>query len=112
MPDQPSAEDPGVPRWAFVGGVFALVAIALEIWGNWGTGADPRPPMSWLVPSGWPMAIRVAWWLLAAAGTVVANRGLAVATGRSRRVATAVTALPFIAFAVGIAVGAEWTTWH
>lgn len=73
MPDQPFVEEPGVPRWAFVGGVFALAAIALEVWGSWGTGADPR---------------------------------------RCRRVATAVTALPFVAFAVGIAVGAAWTTWH
>lgn len=112
MPDQACVPDRGVPRSAFLGGAIALVAVVLEVWGSWGVGADPRPPLSWLVPSGWPMPVRVTWWLVAAAGTVAANRGLAVATGRPRRVATVVTALPFIAFAVGIATGAEWATWH
>lgn len=101
-----------IPGSAFVGGAIAFVAVALEVWGSWGTGVDVTPPRSWFVPSGWPVALRVTWWLAAAVGVYLANRGLARSTGRSRHVITALTVVPFVAFAVGIAVGAEWATWH
>lgn len=109
--DDPDEGD-ALPRAALVGGAVALMAIVLELWGSWGTGADLAPPASWLVPSGWPTALRVAWWLAATAGVFVANRGLARVTGRPRRLATGVAVLPFLVFALGIATGAEWATWH
>jgi hypothetical protein len=101
-----------IPSSAFVGGAVAFIAVTLEVWGSWGTGADVAPPRSWFVASGWPVALRVSWWLVAAVGVHLANRGLARATGRSRRVITGVTVVPFVAFAFGIAIGAEWATWH
>lgn len=108
----PPDEGGALPRSALVGGGFALFAVALEMWGSWGTGATPQPPASWLVPSGWPTAVRVGWWLVATLGVFLANRGLARATGRPRVVATTVTVLLFLGFAVSIALGAEWATWH
>jgi len=101
-----------IPGSAFIGGGIAFIAVALEVWGSWGTGADVAPPRSWFVPSGWPVPVRVSWWLLAAIGVFLANRGLSRATGRPRRLITVLTVVPFVAFAIGIATGAEWATWH
>lgn len=113
MAHETAADEGGaLPRAALVGGIIALVAVLLEMWGSWGTGAEPTPPASWFVPSGWPTFLRVAWWLAATTGVFLANRGLARVTHRPRRLATAVAVLPFLAFTLGIAAGAEWATWH
>lgn len=111
-PHRSSPEGGALPRAALVGGAVALLAVVLELWGSWGTGATARPPASWLVASGWPTPVRVAWWVAATVGVFLANRGLARAAGRPRRLATAVAVLPFLAFSLGIAFGAEWATWH
>lgn len=101
-----------LPPFALMGGAFALLAIGLEVWSSWGTGARVDPPMSWLVATGWPTPVRVVWWAAATGGVLLANRGLARATGTRRRAMTVLAVAPFLAFTVGIAVGAEWATWH
>lgn len=105
-------DESALPWVAVGGGLLALVAILLEVWGSWGTGANPRPPASWLVPSGWPVALRVAWWSAATVGVYLANRGLARLTHRPRRVVTTLSVLLFLGFTLGVATGAEWATWH
>lgn len=101
-----------LPRIALLGGLLALIAVGLEVWGSWGTGARTDPPAAWLVASGWPTPVRIVWWSAATVGAFLANRGLAHVTGSPRRVATALAVLPFAAFTIGIAIGAEWATWH
>lgn len=101
-----------LPRTALWGGGMALFAVALELWGSWGTGASTSAPASWFVAAGWPTPLRVLWWTLATVGVFTANRGLAHVMGSSRRVATALAVLPFAVFTLGIALGAEWSTWH
>lgn len=111
-PDPAPGTDGVLPRAALAGGGLAALAVALEVWGSWGVGASAEPPGSWLVASGWPTPLRVTWWLAASVGVYLANRGLARVTHRPRRLATTVAVLPFVAFALGIATGAEWATWH
>lgn len=101
-----------LPRSALLGGSVALLAVVLELWGSWSTGASTSAPASWFVAPGWPTPVRVVWWAIATVGVFAANRGLAHTTGSSRRVATAAAVVPFMAFTIGIALGAEWSTWH
>lgn len=101
-----------VPRAALWGGAVALLAVVLELWGSWGTGASTSAPASWFVASGWPAPLRVLWWTIATVGVFAANRGLAHMAGSPRRVSTAVAVAPFVTFTIGIALGAEWATWH
>lgn len=101
-----------LPGWALAGGAVTLLAVALEFAGNvWGISPTSSYP-GWLTPIAWPTVVRVGWWLLAAVGTVAVNRGLARMTGQPRILRTVAVAVPFVAFAAGIAVGAEWATWH
>ena len=106
------SDDAPLPRSALLGGAVALLAVGLEVWASWRTGARVDPPLSWLVASGWPTPLRVVWWTAATVGVVMANRGLARMTGSPRRLATTLAAVPFATFTLGIAIGAEWATWH
>jgi hypothetical protein len=108
----PQAPDRALPAWALWGAGFTLLAVALEFLGSIVGDSPSTGYPGWLVPIAWPTAVRVLWWVAAAVGAVALNRGLARATGHPRRLATVVTALPFLGFALGIALGAEWATWH
>jgi hypothetical protein len=88
-----------------------MAAVVLEITG----GANANSPVSgWahLVPLSWPQWARVAWWLVVAGAAAVFRLGLRRVGMPARRLADAVAVAPFLAFAGGIAVGAEWATWH
>ena len=86
-------------------------AIALEIVG----GANANSPVaSWgdLFPIAWPPALRVVWWILVAGAALGFRVGLADVGAKPNRVVTALIVAPFLAFAAGIAIGADWATWH
>lgn len=101
-----------LPLSALAGGGFTLLAVTLEVLGSvLGDGVRTTYP-GWLVPIAWPTTVRVVWWLVAAAGAVVANRGLARVTGRPRPVRTVVAAVPFVGFAAAIALDLPVATWH
>jgi hypothetical protein len=54
----------------------------------------------------------VGWWLLVA-GAAAGHRTLLQGTRGARpRVMAGLAASPFVVFAAGVAVGAEWATWH
>lgn len=104
---------PPLSLWALGGGAFALLAVGLELLGSLlGTAPTTAYP-GWLVPVGWPTALRAGWWLLAAVGAGAAVAELTAPRSRTARMAgTALAVLPFAAFAVGVALGAPWATWH
>jgi len=102
----------GLPGWALAGAAITVLAIVLEVAGNVFAGGVTSGYPGWLVTIAWPTPLRVLWWLAAAAGSIAWNVGIARANGRSRRLVTVITATPYVAFAVGVAVGAEWSTWH
>lgn len=95
--------------------LFVLFAVGIE--GLSGYNANSPLP-GWLegregiVPSTWPVAARVGWWLAVAAAAAGFRVLLARAGARPRRWVTLLVVAPFVGFAVGIAAGAEWTTWH
>ena len=101
-------------RWLAVAGGCAFIVVAaltLEaLAGQWANSAGP----GWasLVPLTWPRAGRVAWWCavaIAAGGFRLALARLGI---RQHALAVAVSVLPFVVFAGGIAAGASWATWH
>jgi hypothetical protein len=55
------------------------------------------------------------WWALAvmgSAGYVVLAVVLEVLGHRQRPIAVVASVVPFLVFAAGIAIGADWATWH
>lgn len=101
-----------VPWWGLGAAAFALLAVMAELvasaWAN-----SPAP--AWaeaIAPLGWPTAVRVVWWLAVAAATAAFHLGLVKAGEGPRPVIAVLTTGMFVGFAIGIAVGAEWATWH
>lgn len=97
---------------AVLAGGFVLLAVALEVVG--GLGANSPVP-AWaerVVPLAWPQPARVVWWL----GVAGAAATFRVMLGRAgippRRGVTLLTVAPFVVFAVGVATGTDWATWH
>ena len=90
---------------------FAAGAVILEvISGQYANSAVP----GWArwVPLAWPQPLRVAWWLVAAAGAAGFRWSLHRIGLRPNRVVTVCIVVPFLAFAAGIGAGADWATWH
>lgn len=98
--------------WALAGGAVTMLAVVLEFLGSFLGDSPSTGYPGWLVPIAWPTPVRVVWWLVATVGAVAASRGTAYATGRPRHLRTVAVAAPFLLFAVGVATGATWATWH
>lgn len=97
---------------AFLAGGFVLLAVALEVVG--GLGANSPVP-AWadrVVPLAWPQPVRVAWWLVVASAAGAYRSALGRAGFPQRRTVTALSVVPFVVFAFGVATGSEWATWH
>jgi hypothetical protein len=97
---------------ALAAAAFVVFAVILEaVAGAWANSVAP----TWaerLVPLAWPQPLRVAWWLLVAGAVAIYHSSLRrVGIGR-RPVMVTITVAPFLLFAAGIAVGADWATWH
>lgn len=102
-------------RWWLVAlpGSALLVAAAVILEVTGGAGANsPVPSWAHVVPLGWPQWARVAWWLGVAAAAATFRVGLRRIGMPTRRVGDAIAVAPFLAFASGIALGADWATWH
>lgn len=111
MPRAVGEERP-IPWWGLAGGLFALGAVALEFLGSaWANSPVPEGVAA-LVPLAWPAPARVVWWLAVAGGTGMFHLGMARAGHRPRPLVASLTVAMFTAFAIGIAFGAEWATWH
>ncbi len=102
------------PTWIIalpVSGLFVLAAVALEITG--GVNANSTVP-DWaeLVPLAWPSWARVVWWLAVATAAAIFRVGLKRVGMPTNRLVDLLSIAPFAGFAVGIAIGADWATWH
>lgn len=101
-------------RWfavALASLVLVAGAVLLEIVG--GLHANSTVP-DWaeLVPIAWPAPVRVLWWTSVAVAAGLFRLALHRLGFRQRPVVVVVSIMPFVAFAVGITLGASWSTWH
>lgn len=103
------------PGWVvfvgFGGFVFTIGAVVLEtVSGSYANSALP----GWAkwVPPAWPQPLRVIWWLVVATSAGAFRWSSNWVGLQPNRVVTALTVMPFVAFAMGIAIGADWATWH
>ena len=97
---------------SFCCAAFVLLAMAVEVLSGQAANSPGEAKFQPFAPLGWPAPVRVLWWLLvatAAAGHRVLLYGL---HGARQRLSAALLAAPFVVFAVGIALGADWATWH
>lgn len=88
------------------------LAVALEVVAG---GAANSPVPAWAekaVPLAWPQPLRVAWWLGVAAAAYGFRASLRRLGLRQRPVVVVLSVAPFVVFAVGVALGASWATWH
>jgi hypothetical protein len=102
--------------WAGLGAhgcaVFVLAAIAAEVVG--GLYANSPEP-AWterLFPLAWPQPVRVVWWSVVGAAALGYRLILHRIGIRQRTWVVVLSVVPFVVFAAGVAVGADWATWH
>jgi len=92
--------------------LFVFAALAAEVTaGLYANSPTPR----WaerVAPLAWPQPARVLWWLVIGAAAFAYRVILHRAGIRQRAWVVAVSVVPFVVFAAGIAVGADWSTWH
>lgn len=96
---------------SLLAGSFVLGAVVLE-WLSGDRANSPEPGWAELVPLAWPQPLRVVWWLLVTAAAGWFRYGMHRYGMRQRPLVVAATVVPFAAFALGVATGAEWATWH
>lgn len=93
--------------------LFVIGAVLLEMMA--GAAAPANFETSWvdrLVPLTWPQPARVLWWLVIAGAAATHRYLLDRLAGRYRWWLSMLYGAPFVAFAAGIAVGAQWATFH
>jgi len=102
----------GAGAGALVCAAFVLAALTAEALGSQYANSHVG---SWALrafPLSWPQPLRVVWWLVVAGAAF----GFRVMLGRSgirqSRPVVVVSVIPFVVFPAGIAVGADWATWH
>lgn len=92
--------------------LFVGVAVVSEVV----SGAAANSPVpSWaeeVVPLAWPQPLRVVWWLAVAAAAYGFRASLRRLGFRQHPVVVVLSVAPFVVFAVGVALGASWATWH
>ncbi|MBI2169124.1 MAG: hypothetical protein HYU28_06430 [Actinobacteria bacterium] len=98
--------------WAWAAVAFVFLAVGLEVVG--GQYANSRVPgaAEWLVPLAWPQAARVVWWLIVASAAVAFRYAERQAGIRRHPIIIGASVIPFAVFAVGVALGAGFSTWH
>ena len=90
---------------------FVALAIVLEVLGGLFANS-PVPDWARVVPIAWPSGLReMGGWAVAAAAGLF-RLGLHRLGLRQRPLVVAASVLSFLAFAGGIAAGADWATWH
>ncbi|GAC1610150.1 MAG: hypothetical protein NVS3B26_15380 [Mycobacteriales bacterium] len=91
---------------------LVLLAVGLEFASGQAANSPEDARYANFVPLGWPQPVRVLWWLLIAGAAASHRLLLDTRLGVRRRVLAALAATPFALFALGIAFGASWSTWH
>ncbi|MDP1804020.1 MAG: hypothetical protein Q8K72_02530 [Acidimicrobiales bacterium] len=91
---------------------FVVLAMVLEVVGGMSANSEVPDWAPRLVPIAWPRLVRVGWWLAVGVAAGAYRVLLARAGLPQSRWLLVVSVAPFVLFAVGIAAGAEWATWH
>ncbi|GAC1611681.1 MAG: hypothetical protein NVS3B26_26960 [Mycobacteriales bacterium] len=91
---------------------LVLLAVGLELASAQAANTPESSRYADVVPLGWPRPVRVLWWVLIAAAAAGHRLLLDERRNAGRYVIAALAATPFALFALGIAVGAPWATWH
>ncbi len=91
--------------------VVVVLAILVEALVGMASAAEAPGWAHVVLPPAWPDPLRGLWWLVIGAA---AGRGqwLLRAGRRGRLVVALATTAPFVAFAVGSALGSPLTSWH
>lgn len=91
---------------------MVLSAVVLEMLA--GSAANSPVPSwaTWIVPLAWPQYVRVAWWMAVAVAALAFRLSLRRLGFRQRPWLVVVSVAPFVIFATGIALSADWATWH
>lgn len=92
--------------------LFILAAVVVEVVTSAGANSSVPAWAKWVVPIGWPPAVRVVWWLVVVAAALAFRLALSRLGFRQRRIVVVLSVAPFVVFAAGIAFGADWSTWH
>jgi hypothetical protein len=91
---------------------FVAVAIAAEVIGGLYANSSAPALSERVFPITWPRPARVAWWLAVGAAALGYRLILHRIGIRQRAWVAFVSVAPFVVFAVGVAVGADWARWH
>ncbi|MDP9386475.1 MAG: redoxin domain-containing protein [Actinomycetota bacterium] len=92
--------------------VFVIAAMSAEVLASAASAGAVPAWASLLVPPSWPVPARVVWWLAVAGAALVFRLSLHSLGFRQRPTVVALSSVPFLVFAAGIAAGADWATWH
>lgn len=103
---------PRLAGWGWAAMLFVFVAVALEVLGGQYSNSQVSSITNWVVPLGWPQAARVVWWLTVAAAAATFRYAERTAGIRRNPILIVASVLPFVIFAIGIALGASFSTWH
>lgn len=102
-------------RWALIAVasvVFIVAAVVLEVV----TGSAANSPVpQWaerVAPIAWPQPARVVWWLGVAGAALSFRVALQRLGFRQRKLVVLLSVGPFVVFAAGVVIGADWATWH
>lgn len=90
---------------------FVGLALVLEVLGG-SFANSPVPEWAHIVPISWPPAARVVWWTTVAGAAGLFRLGVHRLGHRQRPIVVVASVVPFLVFAAGIAIGADWATWH
>lgn len=90
--------------------LVVLAVVAEVVAGSYAN--SPAPGWESIMPLSWPQAARVAWWLAVASAAGGFRYGLHRLGIRQRPLVVVLSVAPFALFALGIATGSSWTTWH
>ncbi|MGI9017629.1 MAG: hypothetical protein ACR2HR_11105 [Euzebya sp.] len=112
MTARPDDERP-LPGWGWLAALFVLAAVLGEaIAGQYGA-ATPSPSWQYVVvPATWHPSARAAWWLLVAGAAGAFRLAERRAGIRRNPLIVLGSTVPFLAFAVGAGLSAEWAAWH
>lgn len=92
--------------------VFIIAAVVLEVVTSSAANSPVPPWAEWVAPIAWPQPVRVVWWLTVAGAALAFRVALHRLGFRQRRLIVLLSVGPFVVFAAGIAIGADWATWH
>lgn len=86
-------------------------AVVAEVVAAQHANSDPVGWAAWF-PLTWPVEARVAFWSVVAAAAAGFRWGLHRLGMRQRPLVVVATVAPFALFALGVATGSSFTTWH